>query len=120
MTSTITAPETTNSARKPEGSSGQFIASAELGAHLQRVLNDLIELQLQGKQAHWNVVGANFRDLHLQLDEIVDEARTAADTFAERMRALGAVPDGRSDTVAAGTSLPAFPAGEHNTTRSWT
>ena len=32
---------------------------------------DLIELSLQGKQAHWNVDGHNFRDLHLQLDEIV-------------------------------------------------
>jgi starvation-inducible DNA-binding protein len=35
-----------------------------------------------------------FRDLHLQLDEIVDAARQASDTIAERMRALNAVPDG--------------------------
>jgi starvation-inducible DNA-binding protein len=92
-----------------------FTASAELAADLQRVLVDLIELQLQGKQAHWNVVGTNFRDLHLQLDELVDAAREASDTIAERMRALDAVPDGRSDTVAATTSLPQFPAGEQNT-----
>jgi hypothetical protein len=31
------------------------------------------------------------------------------------MRALDAVPDGRSDTVAATTSLPQFPADELNT-----
>jgi starvation-inducible DNA-binding protein len=31
------------------------------------------------------------------------------------MRALDAVPDGRSDTVAATTSLPQFPANELNT-----
>lgn len=31
------------------------------------------------------------------------------------MRALDAVPDGRSDTVAAGTSLPEFPAYEQST-----
>ena len=92
-----------------------FTASAELAADLQRVLVDLIELQLQGNQAHWNVVGTNFRDLHLQLDELVDAAREASDTIAERMRALDAVPDGRSDTVAATTSLPQFPAGEQNT-----
>jgi len=92
-----------------------FTASAELAADLQRVLVDLIELQLQGKQAHWNVVGTNFRDLHLQLDELVDAAREASDTIAERMRALDAVRDGRSDTVAATTSLPQFPAGEQNT-----
>src|SRR5712672_3426604 len=93
-----------------------FTASPRLAANLQRVLVDLIELQLQGKQAHWNVIGSNFRDLHLQLDELVDFAREASDTVAERMRALDAVPDGRSDTVAGGTTLPQFPAYEHNTT----
>src|SRR5215510_9842728 len=92
-----------------------FQASPELTANLQRVLVDLIELHLQGKQAHWNVVGTNFRDLHLQLDELVDFAREASDTVAERMRALDVVPDGRSDTVAASTSLPEFPAYEHAT-----
>src|SRR5690242_8473478 len=88
-----------------------FQASTGLSASLQRVLVDLVELHLQGKQAHWNVVGHNFRDLHLQLDEIVDEAREAADTIAERMRALKAYPDGRTETVVATTTLPAFPQG---------
>ena len=92
-----------------------FQATPELSANLQRVLVDLVELHLQGKQAHWNVVGTNFRDLHLQLDELVDFARVGSDTIAERMRALDAVPDGRSDTVAASTTLPQFPAYEHNT-----
>jgi starvation-inducible DNA-binding protein len=92
-----------------------FQASPELAANLQRVLVDLIELHLQGKQAHWNVVGTNFRDLHLQLDEVVDAGREASDTIAERMRALDAVPDGRSDTVAATTTLPQFPADEQTT-----
>ena len=90
-------------------------ASPALTASLQRVLVDLVELHLQGKQAHWNVVGTNFRDMHLQLDELVDFARTGSDTIAERLRALDAVPDGRSDTVAANTSLPEFPAFEHST-----
>lgn len=92
-----------------------FTASPQLATNLQRVLVDLVELHLQGKQAHWNVIGSNFRDLHLQLDELVDAAREASDTIAERMRALDAVPDGRSDTVAATTSLPRFPANEVNT-----
>jgi len=92
-----------------------FQASPQLATNLQLVLVDLIELHLQGKQAHWNVVGPNFRDLHLQLDEVVDAARVASDTIAERMRALDTVPDGRSDTVAATTSLPQFPADEQNT-----
>ncbi|TFB91677.1 Dps family protein [Cryobacterium sp. HLT2-28] len=90
-------------------------ASAELGSNLQSVLVDLIELHVQGKQAHWSVVGKNFRDLHLQLDEIIDDARLFSDELAERMRALDALPDGRSETVTATTHLPKFPAGEVDT-----
>jgi starvation-inducible DNA-binding protein len=89
-----------------------FQASKKLTDSMQLVLVDLIELHLQGKQAHWNVVGKNFRDLHLQLDEIVDAAREFSDDVAERLRALHAIVDGRSDTVAATTSLPEFPNGE--------
>jgi starvation-inducible DNA-binding protein len=88
-----------------------FQAPATLFEDLQKVLVDLIELHLQGKQAHWNVVGTNFRDLHLQLDSVVDTAREASDTIAERMRALDAVPDARSDTVVATTTVPAIPPG---------
>jgi starvation-inducible DNA-binding protein len=86
-------------------------ASPTLTNNLQAVLTDLIDLHIQGKQAHWNIVGTNFRDLHLQLDEIVDAARQFADDTAERMRALHALPDGRSSTVAESTSLAPFPEG---------
>ena len=85
---------------------------------MQKVLVDLIELHVQGKQAHWNVVGTNFRDLHLQLDEVVEAAREFSDEVAERMRALHATPDGRSDSVAATTTLPAFPGGEVDTAKT--
>lgn len=100
--------------RKQNAESG-FRASAKLRKSLQRVLVDLLDLQFQGKQAHWNVVGTNFRDTHLQLDEIVAAARRLGDTVAERMRALHALPDGRSSTVAGSTSLPAYPEGEVST-----
>jgi len=103
------------STRRTEAEIGNFQASTQLSGNLQRVLVDLVELHLQGKQAHWNVVGSNFRDLHLQFDELVDFAREASDTIAERMRALDVIPDGRSDTVSAGTSLPQFPPYERGT-----
>lgn len=93
-----------------------FTATKELSENLQKVLVDLIELASQGKQAHWNVIGTNFRDTHLALDEIIDSAREFSDTIAERMRALHALPDGRSDTVAESTTLPEFPQGEIATT----
>jgi starvation-inducible DNA-binding protein len=108
----------TTSLRRSDDLIRQFQAPSSLTHNLQEVLVDLVELHLQGKQAHWNLVGTNFRDLHLQLDEIVDIAREASDTIAERMRAFDAVPDGRSDTVAASTTLPAFPPDEQNTTET--
>lgn len=92
-----------------------FVASERLAGHLQQLLVDLTDLHLQGKQAHWNVVGKNFRDLHLQLDELVDAAREFSDTVAERMRALYVVPDARAVTVGATSTLPPFPAEEVST-----
>ncbi|MGN7188018.1 Dps family protein [Microbacterium testaceum] len=104
-------PETTDEQNAEKG----FQASEKLTDSLQAVLVDLIELSVQGKQAHWNVVGKNFRDTHLQLDEIIDAAREFSDEIAERMRSLHALPDGRSDTVAETTTLPEFPQGEVDT-----
>ncbi|MEU0964877.1 DNA starvation/stationary phase protection protein [Streptomyces sp. NPDC005917] len=111
MTASPAAP---GSSRRSDEDVAGFTASPQLVQALQKIVVDLIELHLQGKQAHWNVVGHNFRDLHLQLDQIVDDAREATDTIAERLRALQAVPDGRSDTVTATTTLPPFPEGEQN------
>lgn len=90
----------------------EFVASPVLAGGLQAVLVELLELQGQGKQAHWNLVGPHFRSVHLELDEIVDAVREHADTVAERMRALNAVPDGRTRTVANTTTLTSFPEGE--------
>lgn len=90
-------------------------ASETLNDNMQKVLVDLIELHIQGKQAHWSVVGKNFRDLHLQLDEIIDSAREFSDEVAERMRALHGMPDGRSETVTKTTSLPKYPDDEVDT-----
>ena len=118
MTTTAQRPttQTDGDSRRREDEVHGCQPSRQFVENLQRILVDLIELHLQGKQAHWNVIGTNFRDLHLQLDELVDFAREGSDTIAERMRALDAVPDGRSDTVVATTSLPRFPANELNTT----
>ena len=95
-----------------------FCGSAPLQESLQRVLVDLVELALQGKQTHWNLVGPNFRDLHLQLDEIVLAARTFADVVAERMRSLHLLPDARTRTIASTSTLPALAAGELLTTEA--
>ncbi len=112
MTDTLQSSTTTHRSVPP------FTASKRLAGHLQQLSVDLIDLHLVGKQAHWNVVGLNFRDLHLQLDEVVDAAREFSDTVAERMRAIYVTPDGRSRTVAEQSSLPEFPAGEVSTSQT--
>ncbi len=78
-------------------------------AALQSNLTNLIDLALLMKQAHWNVVGPNFRSIHLQLDEIIVTARAASDEVAERIAALGVAADGRSSTVAESSELEAYP-----------
>jgi starvation-inducible DNA-binding protein len=109
MTDTLQPNVTDHVAHPP------FKASQQLADHLQQLHVDLIDLHLQGKQAHWNVVGKNFRDLHLQLDELVEAARAFSDQIAERMRAIYVTPDGRAATIAAQTSLAPFPADEVDT-----
>ena len=81
---------------------------------LQKCLYNLIDLALQGKQAHWNVVGANFRSIHLQLDEIIESARVASDEVAERIVTLTASADGRPSEVAKNSLLSDYPKGLKN------
>lgn len=80
-----------------------------VGAVLQSSLVDLIDLSLSAKQVHWNVVGKNFRSVHLQLDELVATARTYVDAVAERAAALGISPNGTAKTVAESSGVPTFP-----------
>jgi starvation-inducible DNA-binding protein len=82
-----------------------------IGIELQQALTTLVDLALTGKHAHWNVVGPNFRSLHLQLDDMVDTWRQAADAVAERAAALGHSPDGRTATIAARTPLTSLAEG---------
>jgi starvation-inducible DNA-binding protein len=81
------------------------------GDALQGALVDLLDLSLVAKQAHWNLIGPRFRSIHLQLDEVVNNARVYSDTVAERASTLGVNPDGRSATIAKTSGLPDFPAG---------
>lgn len=76
------------------------------GERLQSALIDLIDLSLVAKQAHWNVIGSNFRSVHLQLDQLVSGLRGHMDTLAERAVTIGTTPDGRSATVASDTQIP--------------
>ncbi|TWT90063.1 Fine tangled pili major subunit [Pseudobythopirellula maris] len=80
-------------------------------AALQNCLADLIDLALQGKQAHWNVVGSSFRAVHLQLDEIIATTRDGSDAVAERIVTLGDPAEGLPSYVAEKSRLAAYPSG---------
>lgn len=110
-TLTLPRPHGAKPTKLQETESG-FKAPKRLRDNLQRALVDLISLQMQSKQVHWNIVGPNFRDLHENLDDVFDVARAGADQIAERMRALHATPDGRTVIIAAETTLADLPAGE--------
>ncbi|MCZ0911202.1 DNA starvation/stationary phase protection protein [Gordonia amicalis] len=81
------------------------------GKALQDTLVDLIDLSLIAKQAHWNVVGKQFRSVHLDLDELVTVAREFTDSAAERATAIGVSPDGRAETVAKTANTKGFGEG---------
>lgn len=81
------------------------------GDALQGALVELLDLSLLGKQAHWNIVGPRFRTIHFQLDDVVDTARSYADTVAERAAAIGVPPDGRARTVADSSQVPGLHGG---------
>ncbi|MFI5584666.1 Dps family protein [Amycolatopsis sp. NPDC051758] len=79
------------------------------GNALQATLVDLVDLSLIAKQAHWNVVGSNFRSAHLQLDELVNTARQYVDEVAERANAIGVSPNGKAKTVVESSGVPEYP-----------
>ncbi|WP_338886997.1 DNA starvation/stationary phase protection protein [Rhodococcus sovatensis] len=81
------------------------------GDALQGTVVDLIDLSLIAKQAHWNVIGRNFRSVHLGLDELVAAARDFTDEAAERATAIGVSPDGRAATVSASAGTKGFGEG---------
>jgi starvation-inducible DNA-binding protein len=64
----------------------------------------------QAKQAHWNVKGPDFWQLHKLFDDVAREAAEWADLCAERVTALGGFATGTIRMAAAASTLPEFPA----------
>ena len=92
----------------PEG--GQDGYKETIGA-LQRTLTELQQLQLQTKQAHWNVSGTLWYPLHGLLQEHYEGLSKYADECAERMLAVGASSDGRANTIIRTWGVPEIPGG---------
>src|SRR5215471_18122422 len=78
---------------------------AELIPLINQRLADALDLQLQLKQAHWNVKGPNFIGLHELFDEIHESVESYVDMIAERAVQLGGVAEGTARTVAGRSRL---------------
>ena len=78
---------------------------------LNRQLADTFDLFSQAKQAHWNVKGAQFYQLHELYDALAGELLAYVDLIAERATALGGAAQGTVRMAASATRLAEFPAG---------
>lgn len=76
---------------------------------LNEQLADLIDLQLQAKQAHWNVRGPRFIALHELFDGVYAALTPLIDDTAERIGNLGGIADGTVAGVAKRTNLKSYP-----------
>ncbi len=83
-------------------------AKRELTASLNVALATALDLQLQVKQAHWNVKGPQFFARHELFDRLAEGLRAAADNFAERASALGGYARGTTRQSAANSVLPEY------------
>jgi starvation-inducible DNA-binding protein len=75
---------------------------------LNQRLADSVDLQLQTKQAHWNVRGPSFYSLHKLFDEVAESVSEFTDMIAERAATLGGIAEGTVAAAASRTSLPAY------------
>lgn len=106
-----------------ENSKGEFMAtkmfksknptSMEIREQVCEMLNarlaDSIDLHYQSKQAHWNVKGDDFYQLHLLFDQIAEATEEYIDLIAERITQLGGTANGTVRDSAKNSSLPEYP-----------
>lgn len=102
-----------------QASARSFRTSVDIPAadrtKINRVLNqhlaDSFDLLSQVKQAHWNVKGPDFWQLHKLFDELAEQVEHWVDELAERVAALGGYATGTVRMAASASSLPEFPTG---------
>ena len=84
-------------------------ARVELVALLNARLADTFDLYSQLKQAHWNVKGSDFIQLHLLYDQVAESVLEYVDEIAERATALGGLALGTARLAAEASSLDEYP-----------
>jgi starvation-inducible DNA-binding protein len=84
-------------------------ARAQLIELLNARLADSFDLYSQLKQAHWNVKGSDFIQLHELYDDVAESVLEFVDMIAERATALGGLALGTARMAAGATSLDEYP-----------
>lgn len=82
---------------------------AQLAGLLNGTLATTLDLKTQVKQAHWNVKGLDFYQLHELFDEMATELEEYIDLVAERVTALGGYAVGTARTAAQDSLIPEYP-----------
>jgi len=80
----------------------------QLTALLNQRLASAVDLQMQMKQAHWNVKGPSFIGLHELFDKVAAAVEGYVDEIAERIVQLGGVAEGTVRMAAARTRLTEY------------
>jgi starvation-inducible DNA-binding protein len=83
---------------------------SELNALMNLRLASLVDLQMQMKQAHWNVKGPSFIGLHELFDKVAEEVEDYVDLVAERIAQLGGIAEGTVRVASSRTRLPEYPS----------
>src|SRR5277367_2613029 len=81
----------------------------ELIALVNQRLADAVDLQMQMKQAHWNVKGPHFIGLHELFDQIDEAVESYVDMIAERIVQLGGIAEGTVRISAGRSRLDEYP-----------
>ena len=80
----------------------------QLNALMNQRLASAVDLQMQMKQAHWNVKGPSFIGLHELFDKVAEAVEGYVDQIAERIGQLGGVAEGTVRIAAARTRLTEY------------
>ncbi len=83
-------------------------AREKLVNDLNSVLATTLDLNMQVKQAHWNIKGPQFFARHELFDKLAAPLRDAADTVAERASTLGGYAQGTARLTSLGSALPEY------------
>lgn len=81
----------------------------QLNALMNQRLADAVDLQMQMKQAHWNVKGPSFIGLHELFDKVDEAVESYVDMIAERIVQLGGIAEGTVRVAAARSRLEEYP-----------